>query len=138
MLNKFSGNAYGSPAHTLAPQSLAPLPALHRTSTSPNHKIKPQSEFEARFCLALVGKPAILKSGSQSVPPKHALRFGSSSHIGDFTAQRTLTIVYIFRSAGRGSMPQAMQGGRVPLRAIQGNFSLVEPFKKLKITIFNF
>lgn len=38
MLNKLSGNAYGSPAHTLAPQSLAPLPALHRTSTSPNHK----------------------------------------------------------------------------------------------------
>jgi hypothetical protein len=38
MLNKLSGNAYGSPTHTLAPQSLAPLPALHRTSTSPNHK----------------------------------------------------------------------------------------------------
>ena len=39
MLNKLSGNAYGSPAHTLASQSLAPLPALHRTSTSPNHEI---------------------------------------------------------------------------------------------------
>lgn len=38
MLNKLSGNAYGSPAHTLAPQSLAPLPTFHRTSTSPNHK----------------------------------------------------------------------------------------------------
>ena len=87
MLNKFSGNAYGSPAHTLAPQSLAPLPALHRTSTSPYHKIKPQSEFEARFCLAIVGKPTILKSGSQSAPRKPPLRFGFSSHIGDFTAQ---------------------------------------------------
>lgn len=74
MLNKLSGNAYGSPAHTLAPQSLAPLPALHRTSTSPYHKIKPQSEFEARFCLAIVGKPTILKSGSQSAPRKPPLR----------------------------------------------------------------
>ena len=88
MLNKFSGNAYGSPAHTLAPQSLAPLPALHRTSTSPNHKIKPQSEFEARFCRAIFGLPKILKSGSQSAPKKPPLRFGSSSHIGDFTAHR--------------------------------------------------
>ena len=88
MLNKFSGNAYGLPAHTLAPQSFAPLPALHRTSTSPYHKIKPQSEFEARFCLAVVGLPTILKSGSQSAPPKPPLRFGSSSHIGDFTAHR--------------------------------------------------
>ena len=129
MLNKLSGNAYGSPAHTLAPQSLAPLPALHRTSTSPYHKIKPQSEFEARFCLG---------SGSQSAPPKPKLRFGSASHIGAFTAQWILTIVYIFRSVGRGSMPQAMQGGRGLFRAIQGKNSLVEPFKKLKITIFNF
>ena len=88
MLNKLSGNAYGSPTHTLAPQSLAPLTSLHRTSTSPYHKIKPQSEFEARFCLAVVGKPTILKSGSLSAPPKPPLRFGSSSHIGDFTAHR--------------------------------------------------
>lgn len=38
MLNKLSGNVYGSPVHTLASQSLAPLPTFHCTSTSPNHK----------------------------------------------------------------------------------------------------
>ena len=32
MLNKLSGNAYGSPAHTLALHSLATLPTLYRTS----------------------------------------------------------------------------------------------------------
>ena len=110
-----SGNAYGSPAHTLAPQSLAPLPALHRTSTSPNHKIKPQSEFEARFCLAVVGKPTILKSGSQSAPPKPPLRFGSSSHIGDFTAHRPaysarlkgdFVVSSVGRSVGLGRQPR--------------------------------
>lgn len=41
MLNKLPCNAYGSPAHTLALQSLAALPTLHRTPTSPNHEIKP-------------------------------------------------------------------------------------------------
>ena len=41
MLNNLPCNAYGSSAHTLALQSLATLPTLHRTSTSPNHKIKP-------------------------------------------------------------------------------------------------
>lgn len=66
MLNKLSGNAYGSPAHTLAPQSLAPLPTFHRTSTSPNHEIT--TSGLAVISLAIVGKPTILKSGSQSVP----------------------------------------------------------------------
>lgn len=135
MLNKFSGNAYGSPAHTLAPQSLAPLPALHRTSTSPYHKIKPQSEFEARFCLAVVGKPTILKSGSQSAPPKPPLRFGSSSHIGDFTAHRPaysarlkgdFVVSSVGRSVGLGRQPR----GKAP-NPIKGCITAFSLFQSL-------
>ena len=135
MLNKFSGNAYGSPAHTLAPQSLAPLPALHRTSTSPFHKIKPQSEFEARFCLAFVGLPTILKSGSQSAPPKPPLRFGSSSHIGDFTAHRPaysarlkgdFVVSSVGRSVGLGRQPR----GKAP-NPIKGCITAFSLFQSL-------
>ena len=135
MLNKLSGNAYGSPAHTLAPQSLAPLPTLHRTSTSPYHKIKPQSEFEARFCLAVVGLPTILKSGSQSAPPKPPLRFGSSSHIGDFTAHRPaysarlkgdFVVSSVGRSVGLGRQPR----GKAP-NPIKGCITAFSLFQSL-------
>lgn len=135
MLNKFSGNAYGSPVHTLAPQSLAPLPTLHRTSTSPYHKIKPQSEFEARFCLAVVGLPTILKSGSQSAPPKPPLRFGSSSHIGDITAHRPaysarlkgdFVVSSVGRSVGLGRQPR----GKAP-NPIKGCITAFSLFQSL-------
>jgi len=138
MLNKFSGNAYGSPAHTLATQSLAPLPALHRTSTSPNHKIKPQSEFEARFCLAVVGKPTILKSGSQSAPPKPPLRFGSSSHIGDFTAHSARAKRQFSKSLRRavgGSLQTASGRSPEPQKRLLHSlltFSILNKLKKFE------
>ena len=93
-------------------RSTLPCLRFHRTSTSPYHKIKPQSEFEARFCLAIVGKPTILKSGSQSAPRKPPLRFGFSSHIGDFTEQCSAYSArrrpkLQFRSVGRGGAASA-------------------------------
>ena len=132
MLNKLSGNAYGSPAHTLAPQSLAPLPALHRTSTSPFHKIKPQSEFEARFCLAGCRQAANLEKRK----PKCAAETATSFRFVVTHWRFHRTSPCIFRSAQgrfRGFLRRAVGGS---WQTASGQSP--EPHKRLYNSLFAF
>lgn len=113
------------------------LPCLRFTAHRHRHFTKSSLKASSRhdFVLPVVGKPTILKSGSQSAPPKPPLRFGSSSHIGDFTAHRPaysarlkgdFVVSSVGRSVGLGRQPR----GKAP-NPIKGCITAFSLFQSL-------